>query len=119
MAAQPVKGDFSKTLALGSSRPAAPSAAKEKSFNSSLVDRSSSNGLNKKKAKKTQNAAANPFAKFMNKGGNGKSSSNGEILNFAQKAQAGAQISNRKDSSVFDIISRRYQVSAWRRLELE
>lgn len=120
MAAQPVKGDFSKSLALGGgSRSATSSATKDKSFNASLVDNGSSKGLNNKKAKKTQNAAANPFAKFMNKSGNGKSSSNGEILNFAQKAQAGAQISNRKDSSVFDIISRRYQVSAWRRLELE
>lgn len=119
ISAEKVTGNFNKTLALGGSRPAATSAAKEKSFNASIVDNSSSGGLNNKKAKKTQNAAANPFAKFMNKGGNGKSSSNGEILNFAQKAQAGAQISNRKDSSVFDIISRRYQVSAWRRLELE
>ncbi len=114
------KNGFKNTLALGGSRPGSKTApVKDKSFNSSLIDRSSSGGLKPKKSKKAGSGAANPFAKYLNKNGNGKSSSNGEILNFAQKAQARAQISNRKDSSVFDIISRRYQVSAWRRLELE
>ncbi len=122
MAAEKVKGDFSKTLALGGgsrSRPSASTASKDKSFNSSLIDRSSSGGLKTKRAKKAASNTANPFSKFLNKKGGSNNSSNGEILNFAQKAQASAQISNRKESSVFDIISRRYQVSAWRRLDLD
>ena len=117
MAITPTKGDFQKSLAAVQSRFNGNVAAKETSFNASLQDKSNSSGLRPKKAAKKQEAA-NPFAKFLNKG-KGKQSSNGEILHFAQKAQAGAQISNRKESSVFDIISRRYQVSAWRRLELD
>ena len=118
MAITPTKGDFQKSLAAIQSRFNGSVTAKDSSFNASIQDNASSSGLRPKKAAKKQEAAANPFAKFMNKG-KGKQSSNGEILHFAQKAQAGAQISNRKESSVFDIISRRYQVSAWRRLELD
>ena len=89
-----------------------------KSFNTSLKDAASSSGLRPKKNNKNQ-AAANPFAKFMNQGKGNKAAPAGNILHLAQQAEAQAQISNRKDSSVFDIISRRYQVSAWRRLELD
>ncbi|WP_372654395.1 hypothetical protein [Halobacteriovorax sp.] len=42
---------------------------------------------------------------------------NQAVLKFAQQAEGKAQISNNSDRKIFDIISRRYQVSGWRRLE--
>lgn len=42
---------------------------------------------------------------------------NQAVLKFAQQAENQAQISKNSDRMIFDIISRRYQVSGWRRLE--
>lgn len=107
-----------KTLASFQSSFTPPSqATKSTSFNASVRDAPGGSGLRPKQAAK-KDAAANPFAKFMNQG-KAKAAPTGNILNLAQKAEAQAQISNRKETSVFEIISRRYQVSAWRRLELD
>lgn len=57
----------------------------------------------------------NMFNKY--KKGKGKVSS--KTLKFAQKAEQQAQITKNKDKPIFEIISRRYQVSGWRRLEIE
>lgn len=51
------------------------------------------------------------------KGKGGKVSS--KTLKFADRAQKQAQITRNKDKPIFEIISRRYQVSGWRRLEIE
>lgn len=107
-----------KTLASFQSSFTPPSqTTKSTSFNASVRDAPGGSGLRPKQAAK-KDAAANPFAKFMNQG-KAKAAPTGNILNLAQKAEAQAQISNRKETSVFEIISRRYQVSAWRRLELD
>lgn len=66
---------------------------------------------NKKKATKKK---FNPFAQF-NKKKKGESSSS-DVLRFAQQAEADAQITQDKGRSIFEIISRRYQVSGQRRL---
>lgn len=94
-----------------------PSQVKSSSFDTSVRDTPSASGLRPKKAAKKE-TAANPFAKFINQG-KGKQVPTGNILNLTQKAEAQAQISNRKETSVFEIISHRYQISAWRRLELD
>ena len=45
------------------------------------------------------------------------SSSSNKVINFAKKAEQQAQISGRKDRSLFEIISKRYQISGRRRLD--
>ncbi|WP_417335363.1 hypothetical protein [Halobacteriovorax marinus] len=46
-----------------------------------------------------------------------KKKNNQAVLKFAEQAEKQAQISKNSDRKIFDIISRRYQVSGWRRLE--
>lgn len=121
MASTPLEGDAKEIMAAVQSRfgnAAASAPAGSTSFNASLKDRAQSNGLRPKKAAKKEDKS-NPFAKYLNQGKGTKQQPTGNILNLAQKAEANAQISNRKESSVFDIISHRYKTSAWRRLELE
>jgi hypothetical protein len=43
----------------------------------------------------------------------------GDVLHFAEKAEAAAQINNRKDDNIFQIISRRYQITGMRNLQLQ
>ena len=76
-----------------------------------------SNGLGAigKKRKANKSNYKNMFKKY-NKKGN-RSSPN--VLRFAQKAERKAQITRNKDRAIFEIISRRYKVSGWRRLEIE
>lgn len=70
-------------------------------------------GANKKKSDTNYNSL---FGKFKKKKNSGKRNS---VLKFAQKAESQAQISKNKDRPLFEIISRRYQVSGWRRLEIQ
>jgi hypothetical protein len=66
--------------------------------------------------KASKSSGSNPFS--VKKRRSKKSS--GKILKYAQRAQeSAAQITKNKDRPIFDIISRRYQVSGWRRLELK
>ncbi len=67
-----------------------------------------------KKAVKKAEKKFNPFAQFNKK--NKDTTPGNEVLRFQQMAKADAQISNDKDTSIFEIISRRYQVSGQRRL---
>ncbi|RLA63995.1 MAG: hypothetical protein DRQ88_01085 [Epsilonproteobacteria bacterium] len=46
----------------------------------------------------------------------GKASASGDIIKFAEMAQAKAQINKRKDHSIFNVISRRYQLSGYKKL---
>jgi hypothetical protein len=46
----------------------------------------------------------------------GKASSSGDVMKFAERAQARAQINKRKERSIFNVISRRYQLSGYKRL---
>lgn len=59
------------------------------------------------------------FKSMLNKMKKKKGGSNQKYLKFANKAQNQAQIENNKDKALFEIISRRYQVSGWRRLEIQ
>ncbi len=55
---------------------------------------------------------------FLSRFGKKKTKKNSqEVLKFAEQAEKQAQISKNSDRKIFDIISRRYQVSGWRRLE--
>ncbi len=49
----------------------------------------------------------------------GKASASGDVLEFAKKAEAAAQINQRSDNNIFNLISRRYQLSGPRYLQLE
>ncbi len=70
-------------------------------------------GFNKKKRR-----AHNSFQKPMKKGK--RSPASGKAMSFAMaKAAEEAEINKKSDTVIFEIISRRYQVSAWRRLDLE
>lgn len=70
-------------------------------------------GAKKKSSNNSFNSLLNKFKKKGASGGNAK------VLKFAQKAEREAQITKNKDRPIFEIISRRYQVSGWRRLEIE
>ncbi|MCK5883393.1 MAG: hypothetical protein KAG61_06875 [Bacteriovoracaceae bacterium] len=66
------------------------------------------------KKKSTKKKRFNPFAKLNKKKNNNKNTS--DIMRFAKQAEADAQITKDKGRSIFEIISRRYQVSGQRRL---
>ena len=53
------------------------------------------------------------------KTGSSKGSYSQQVLNFAKAAQQTAQISEDKDRHIFKIISRRYQISGKRRLQIK
>jgi hypothetical protein len=42
-----------------------------------------------------------------------------EVLTFAERATAKAEVSHSSEAVIFDIISNRYRTSAWRKLESE
>ena len=65
--------------------------------------------------KKSRSIAGKKSSK---KGGSGNSYSQ-QVLNFAKTAQQTAQISEDKDRHIFKIISRRYQISGKRRLQIK
>jgi hypothetical protein len=54
-------------------------------------------------------------------GGDEKEDNEGgtEVMTFADRATAKAEISNSSDSIIFDIISNRYRSSGWKKLESE
>lgn len=57
---------------------------------------------------------------LLNKFGKKKTTKqSGEVLNFREKATRQAQINKNSERPIFEIISRRYQVSGWKRLELK
>jgi len=71
-------------------------------------------GINQRKKKSSSDN--NFFKNFGKKKKRSKSS--GKVMKFAQRAAKSAQITRNKDRPLFEIISRRYQVSGWRRLEV-
>lgn len=77
-----------------------------------------SGGSGTKVKKKSKSSSRNDFLKrFGLKKKKRRKKSNGKVLKFANRAQRQAQISKSSDKVIFDIISRRYQVSGWKRLE--
>lgn len=71
-------------------------------------------GGSKKSSGNDLSSMLNKLKKKKTKGG-----SNGNILKFANQASKSAQISKNKNRPIFEIISRRYQVSGWKRLEIK
>lgn len=65
-------------------------------------------GLNKGK-KRSKSKRTNFFNRFKKK----KGKANPKALRFAERAARKAQITQRKDTPIFDIISRRYKTSGW------
>ena len=71
-------------------------------------------GINKKKRRR--NKVPNFMSKFNKKG---KSKKRGKVLNYQDKAMRSAQINKDKNRPIFEIISRRYKVSGYKRLNVE
>ncbi|WP_127716499.1 hypothetical protein [Halobacteriovorax sp. HLS] len=87
--------------------------------NSSVLTFSGGDGINSEKPSKKSSSSDLLRRLGLNKKKKRKNSKTA-VLNFPEgsdKALNQAQISNNKNRIIFDIISRRYQVSGWRRLE--
>lgn len=65
--------------------------------------------------------SGNEFSDMMKKlnGEEGREMASGQVLRFAERAQNAAQISKREDTFLFDIISHRYQKTAWKRFDVD
>lgn len=96
-----------------------PSGGSRSSFRKrgKVLNFSGGSGLNKKVQKRVR---GNQFSSFMNKfKKKGNKQRSGKVLNYSDRALRSAQISKDKDRPIFEIISRRYKVSAFKRLEVE
>jgi hypothetical protein len=82
---------------------------------SNVLTFSGGDGVNKQRVKKK--SSSNDFLKRFGLKKKKRKKSSGKVLKFANRAQRQAQISNNKHKHIFDIISRRYQVSGWKRLQ--
>jgi len=69
-----------------------------------------------KPQKKKQGRRARKAPRGKTKLQRGKASTSGDVMKFAEKAQAQAQINKRKEHNIFNVISRRYQLSGYKRL---
>jgi hypothetical protein len=118
LASAPFDSNAQKNLATFQQRgrAAAQAATRVASYKNNILDFSGGRGINK--GKSGGNNGPN-IAALLNKAKGGKKgASDGNILKFAEEAQKNADITSHKDRDIFEIISRRYQVSGWQRLEL-
>lgn len=79
-----------------------------------VLSYSGGSGINKKEKKSGNNQL--DFLKKFQKGKNRGKKSSKRILNYANRAQASAEISKNKSRSIFNIISYRYRVSGLKAL---
>ena len=88
--------------------------------NSRVMNFSGGRGLDNSRRSHHSSSFDNPFSSMMNQHGQ-HGMGDDRVLHFRGRAAAsqGAQISNRPDHSIFDIISSRYRRSAWQRFDLE
>lgn len=87
---------------------------------SNVITFTGGSGLNKDKSNKKKDDFnfKNYFDKQL-KGKKNQEAGQENVLKFAERAQQGAQITKDTSRPIFDIVSRRYQVSGWRRLEVK
>jgi hypothetical protein len=88
--------------------------------NGSSIRTSGGSGLDARPG--TEEGPGNDFSDIMNKlnGEDGReTASGGQVLRFAERAQNAAQITKREDTFLFDIISHRYQKTAWKRFKVD
>lgn len=91
------------------------SRTRSRSKRSNVLTFSGGNGISQQKSRKK--SSSKDFLKRFGLKKKKRKKSSGQVLKFANRAQRRAQISNNKHKHIFDIISRRYQVSGWKRLE--
>lgn len=91
--------------------------AKGKKRGPKVLSFSGGSGLRPKTSRKSNNGM--DFAKMFGKKKKKKGKGRGKVMKFADKAARSAQINKNSDRPIFEIISRRYQVSGWRRLDIE
>ena len=111
----------SKAAGLSLSTGAKPSAATKKSTRAEsnvLRFNKSKNSIRNQK-KKSGNSSLSQYMNKLKRGTKGKKSSGSKILKFSRQAERSAEISQKKDKPIFEIISRRYKLSAGRRLSLD
>ena len=73
---------------------------------------SSSGGSNN-----TNAVAQEPTFAFPKMGDEAAAQNGSEVVSFAQRAVDGAEVSNRPETPIFDIISNRYRASGWNRVQ--
>lgn len=83
--------------------------------NNSVISFSGGSGLQGRQKRKS--GSGFNMNKFMKK--KGPKTAKGSVVKFRGKAMKAAQVSKNSSASVFDIISRRYMISGWSRLELQ
>ncbi|EQC50771.1 hypothetical protein [Bacteriovorax sp. DB6_IX] len=76
-------------------------------------------GINKTKKTEKTNQFANIMNKLKRNNKKGANASDANVLRFAERASKSAQITKDKSEDIFKIISRRYQVTARKRLEVK
>lgn len=82
-----------------------------------VLNFSGGRGSRKKVARKTSGNQFNKYLKKFGKKGKGRSSS--KVLNYSDQAMRDADINKDKSRPIFEIISRRYKVSGYKRLNIE
>lgn len=97
-----------------------PSSAISQGRSSDQLGMSGGHGMDNSRRSSSSGSSSNPFAQFMQQDSGGGNEQD-RVLEFRGRAAASqsAQISNRPEHSVFDIISRRYRTSAYRRLDID
>jgi hypothetical protein len=122
MAQMPVTPEMKKNMAKfdgastgKSSRRSRYSNSSSRKKKSNVLTFSGGDGVNR--VKKSKKSNKNDFLKRFGLKKKKRNKANGKVLKFANRAQSQAQISRNKNRHIFDIISRRYQVSGWKRLE--
>lgn len=87
--------------------------------NSKVLTFSGGSGINAPK-QKSKNSNDFNFNKMLDKfKKKSAKTNNGNVLKFAERAGNNAQITKDSSRPIFDIISRRYRVSGWKKLELD
>lgn len=101
---------------LGKTSRAGRYAARSKRSKNNVMSFKGGKGLNSKKSR-----GSTATSRYGKKGKRKPASGSGNTMSFkmAEAASKAAQINKKSDTFIFEIISRRYQASAWRRLDLE
>lgn len=120
IAATPVAKDADKNMAMFSGAKPLNLAAytSGSSNNNRILDFSGGQGLNKKTATKQNSNDLSDILSKLNQKGKTGAGNNQKIIQFAEKAMEQSEITTNKETPLFEIISRRYQMSGMRRLEL-
>ena len=112
-----LNGSQFKGRFLGTKTPYRRSFTRRSNNKGSVLNFSGGRGGNKKVSRATSGNQFNKYLKKMGKKGKGGSSS--KVLNYNEEAMKSADINKDTSRPIFEIISRRYKVSGYKRLNIE